>query len=124
MFRTGSLAFKRRALPRHSLARFGAATIGSSALPGRAEEPLTGPTVRGIQTRPAACAQVAQSVEQGTENPRVGGSIPPLGTNTKEMRVRRLAVSSRFRRAGPNCAQGRDELPVVFSRLAIERASG
>ena len=25
-------------------------------------------------------ASVAQSVEQGTENPRVGGSIPPLGT--------------------------------------------
>ena len=25
-------------------------------------------------------AQVAQSVEQGTENPCVGGSIPPLGT--------------------------------------------
>ncbi len=25
-------------------------------------------------------AQVAQLVEQGTENPRVGGSIPPLGT--------------------------------------------
>ena len=24
--------------------------------------------------------QVAQSVEQGTENPCVGGSIPPLGT--------------------------------------------
>ena len=29
-------------------------------------------------------AQVAQSVEQRTENPRVDGSIPPLGTmNTK-----------------------------------------
>jgi hypothetical protein len=27
-------------------------------------------------------AQVAQLVEQRTENPRVGGSIPPLGTNT------------------------------------------
>ena len=27
-------------------------------------------------------AQIAQSVEQGTENPRVGGSIPPLGTRT------------------------------------------
>lgn len=27
-------------------------------------------------------AQIAQSVEQGTENPRVGGSIPPLGTTT------------------------------------------
>lgn len=26
------------------------------------------------------CASVAQSVEQGTENPRVGGSIPPEGT--------------------------------------------
>ena len=29
-----------------------------------------------------AVAQIAQSVEQGTENPRVGGSIPPLGTIT------------------------------------------
>ena len=29
-------------------------------------------------------AQVAQSVEQGTENPRVGGSIPPLGTFLRE----------------------------------------
>ena len=27
-----------------------------------------------------AFGQVAQSVEQGTENPRVGGSIPPLAT--------------------------------------------
>ena len=27
-----------------------------------------------------SCAQVAQLVEQRTENPRVGGSIPPLGT--------------------------------------------
>ena len=25
-------------------------------------------------------AEIAQSVEQRTENPRVGGSIPPLGT--------------------------------------------
>ena len=29
---------------------------------------------------PRELAQVAQSVEQRTENPRVGGSIPPLGT--------------------------------------------
>ena len=27
-------------------------------------------------------AQVAQLVEQRTENPRVGGSIPPLGTTS------------------------------------------
>ena len=25
--------------------------------------------------------RIAQSVEQGTENPRVGGSIPPSATN-------------------------------------------
>ncbi len=29
----------------------------------------------------AVNASVAQSVEQGTENPRVGGSIPPGGTS-------------------------------------------
>ncbi len=28
-------------------------------------------------------AQIAQSVEQRTENPCVGGSIPPLGTTSK-----------------------------------------
>ena len=30
-----------------------------------------------------AVAQIAQSVEQGIENPRVGGSIPSLGTISK-----------------------------------------
>ena len=36
------------------------------------------PTVQNFET--ARDAQVAQLVEQRTENPRVGGSIPPLGT--------------------------------------------
>ena len=37
---------------------------------------------RGFESHPLRqYAQIAQSVEQGTENPRVGGSIPPLGTN-------------------------------------------
>ena len=31
-------------------------------------------------TRPSSGGQVAQLVEQRTENPRVGGSIPPLAT--------------------------------------------
>jgi hypothetical protein len=31
-------------------------------------------------TRPPTNGQVAQLVEQRTENPRVGGSIPPLAT--------------------------------------------
>ena len=36
-------------------------------------------------------AQVAQLVEQRIENPRVGGSIPPLGTN----KIKHLAEYSR-----------------------------
>ena len=37
---------------------------------------------RGFEPHPdRQYASVAQSVEQGTENPRVGGSIPPGGTN-------------------------------------------
>ena len=43
---------------------------------------------RGFEPHPdrqliffASYASVAQSVEQRTENPRVGGSIPPGGTN-------------------------------------------
>ncbi len=36
---------------------------------------------RGFDSRQfRQTALVAQSVEQGTENPRVGGSIPPQGT--------------------------------------------
>jgi hypothetical protein len=36
--------------------------------------------VRRVSPNPSPRAQVAQLVEQRTENPRVGGSIPPLGT--------------------------------------------
>jgi hypothetical protein len=36
----------------------------------------------GSRLRRLQRAQVAQSVEQRNENPRVGGSIPPLGTTT------------------------------------------
>ncbi len=38
------------------------------------------PEVRVLPS--AFYAQIAQLVEQGTENPCVGGSIPPLGTFT------------------------------------------
>src|SRR2546425_8177098 len=47
-------------------------------------------------TRPCACAQVAQSAEQGTENPRVGGSIPPLGTSKLGRSLRLRGRSGRF----------------------------
>ncbi len=33
----------------------------------------------------APVASIAQSVEQGIENPRVGGSIPPRGTKFKKV---------------------------------------
>ena len=39
----------------------------------------------GQQPKRTICkAQVAQLVEQRIENPRVGGSIPPLGTKYKK----------------------------------------
>ena len=37
-------------------------------------------TEKGLCVLIFAVAQIAQSVEQGIENPRVGGSIPSLGT--------------------------------------------
>ena len=43
-------------------------------------------------------AQVAQSVEQGTENPRVGGSIPPLGTiNISQLFSRNFSLACNTR---------------------------
>jgi hypothetical protein len=42
---------------------------------------LTSVKLRGSNTRPSD-GQVAQLVEQRTENPRVGGSIPPLATTS------------------------------------------
>ena len=39
-----------------------------------------------------ANASVAQSVEQGTENPRVGGSIPPRGTTRSGVFFRNLCA--------------------------------
>ena len=46
------------------------------------------------------CGQIAQLVEQRTENPRVGGSIPPLATtslfsNTVALPIVKLASSLR-----------------------------
>ena len=39
---------------------------------------------RGSESLPGRqLAQIAQSVEQGTENPRVAGSIPALGTKMR-----------------------------------------
>ena len=47
-----------------------------------------------------AVAQIAQSVEQGIENPRVGGSIPSLGTTNNSS----LAQSVERRTVNPQVA--------------------
>ena len=44
---------------------------------------LTGLARTGLIARPSN-GQVAQLVEQRIENPRVGGSIPPLATRFKK----------------------------------------
>jgi hypothetical protein len=41
---------------------------------------LTSSAPEGLILRLRLNGQIAQSVEQWTENPRVGGSIPPLAT--------------------------------------------
>src|SRR5580704_8642285 len=57
--------------------------VSSEAGESRAYSPgcLTAPALLGlIRALPIAGGQVAQLVEQRIENPRVGGSIPPLAT--------------------------------------------
>ena len=56
---------------------------------------------RFFQSQRIQKAQVAQSVEQRTENPRVGGSIPPLGTihipgSTKLLQLKNFHISRRM----------------------------
>ncbi len=41
---------------------------------------IIGIMIGSLRSLLQSVAQVAQSVEQRTENPRVDGSIPPLGT--------------------------------------------
>jgi hypothetical protein len=61
---------------------------------------------------PPPDAQVAQSVEQRTENPRVGGSIPPLGT----ISFKRLGACGRLSHVARPCNknQGNPTVPNGF----------
>ena len=53
---------------------------------------------RGFEPHPSRhYAQIAQSVEQGTENPCVGGSIPPLGTSKHCVYKQCLKLDTRHR---------------------------
>ena len=65
----------------------------------------------GLSYKRAARAQVAQLVEQRTENPCVGGSIPPLGTTDPgalahrraRMVIKTRAAHAVHRAAFPRC---------------------
>ena len=59
---------------------------------------------RGYSNATSTSAQIAQLVEQGIENPRVGGSIPSLGTEVARIR------------GGSGC-EGRRPLPCRFERV-------
>ena len=63
--------------------------LGASQRVGLLDGALAGRS----NTHPFPGGQVAQLVEQRTENPRVGGSIPPLATNINEIDDQFLAIS-------------------------------
>jgi hypothetical protein len=56
-------------------------------------------------------AQIAQLVEQGIENPRVGGSIPSLGTEFLERKEPPTSYCARFPKL--------DVLPAVWKVKAV-----
>ena len=68
------------------------------------------PKVVGSNPAPAIYAQIAQSVEQGTENPRVAGSIPALGIVYAKIKygilaqlVEHLTFNQVVRGSNPRC---------------------
>ena len=61
-----------------------------------------------------ALAQVAQLVEQWTENPRVGGSNPPLGTIFLYCKL--LSVATQVK-ANRKCAQYVGILSITVTQL-------
>ncbi len=67
----------------------------------------------------AAIGQVAQLVEQGTENPRVGGSIPPLAIRSQLV----SPPSLRARVSEPVWGAGKALIVPVLSRFVINAAS-
>ena len=74
------------------------AARGLAAHDGPVTAPIlvwTGSTQFSISA-PRRGAQVAQSVEQRTENPCVGGSIPPLGTSVFAVEIKGLEPRPRL----------------------------
>lgn len=66
-------------------------------------------------------AQIAQSVEQGIENPRVGGSIPSLGTiNTEKPLHRKIQGFFIGRDLWVGCPAKHRGLPSDLKRAVLD----
>ena len=63
-----------------------------------------------------ARAQVAQLVEQWTENPRVGGSNPPLGTTCRKKKSQLFSGATQVNDK-PKCAQYTGFLSITVTQL-------
>ena len=61
-------------------------------------------------------AQVAQLVEQWTENPRVGGSNPPLGTTFSKIKSQLFSIATQVN-GKPKCAQYAGFLSIAVTQL-------
>ena len=69
-------------------------------------------------------AQVAQSVEQRTENPRVGGSIPPLGTTHKQPRFQRGFFVCGVQGLDENHRSGSTDCEAISNERASAKPAG
>ena len=83
-----------------------------------AERYVVGLGAKGLPSPPGACrfprpGQVAQLVEQRTENPRVGGSSPPLPSLWDHMQLWSFCVFLQFLNGAP-----------LFVNLYLMRQSG
>src|SRR3954454_25121855 len=72
---------------------------------------------------PCPDAQVAQLVEQRTENPRVGGSIPPLGTTLPFANVRDCLSVGHELTSNEPCSKYRSSKMVISPWHTILPAS-
>ena len=73
-----------------------------------------------VVNSPCNKAQVAQSVEQRTENPRVGGSIPSLGTSAAVLRT--LLLLTMFR-PSYHCSPSSSGMQMPVSSLLPMKAT-
>ena len=73
--------------------------------------------------RKFAFAEVAQLAEQGTENPRVGGSIPSLGTTTYKARLGAVEAMKVFKVSIFKCQENLTKLCGLATEQSVKPRS-